>query len=120
MKMNNNFKSKGEKKIAEFLNDIGIKYEYEFPIAIRENDGKIRIWYPDFYLTEFQIVIEFFGMMNNENYKKGTEYKQKIYFKCGIDLISIYSLDKNWKNWLKDKIKDKIDKKLINFKKRKK
>ncbi|MFW5705272.1 MAG: hypothetical protein ACOCXG_05540, partial [Nanoarchaeota archaeon] len=65
---NNTYKSKGELEIAKFLDKMEIKFFYEFPISIIDENNKHRVWYPDFYLTEFQIVIEYFGMMDNENY----------------------------------------------------
>ena len=51
------YKSKGERLIASFLQENGIKFHYEYPFGIND-DGKFRIWYPDFWLPSLNIVIE--------------------------------------------------------------
>jgi len=88
------YRSQGELRIAKFLTEVGIDFEYEFPIAVKHNN-KISIWYPDFYLKEFQIVIEFFGMVGDQNYDKGTKKKKETYKQCGIEYIGIYPKESN-------------------------
>ena len=98
---NSKYHSKGEYQIAHFLKDMQIEFEYEFPIAIIDDDGKVKIWYPDFYLKEYQIVIEYFGMYNyNEAYKENAEYKKKIFKQCGIQFVPVYELDRNWQEYI--------------------
>ena len=128
------YKSKGEYQIAKFLDSLGIEFEYEFPIAVVDSD-KTKVWYPDFYLKEYQVVVEYFGMYNyNEQYKDATEHKKGVFKACGIQFVPIYHTNKNWEEYLLksilthqeikakkmkgilDKYKDK-DKKLANFKK---
>ena len=60
-------KSWGEIQISRFLrrNDVG--YYYEHPMAVID-DGGTRIWYPDFYLYEYGMIIEYFGMNGNGQY----------------------------------------------------
>jgi hypothetical protein len=61
-----NLKSKGEEAIAEVLKKYNIDFVYEYPLLIKEQkegDGeKLRIWYPDFWLPKYSIIIEYFGM----------------------------------------------------------
>ena len=111
-------KSKGERAIAEVLEKYNIPYEYEYPILIKDiHDGdteKMRIWYPDFWLPEYSIIIEFFGM-NKNDYKKGVELNKKIYKQLHFDLIPVYqkTLEKDLKSYLLIQIS-----KLINDKRR--
>lgn len=94
------FQSQGEYEIAKFLDEMDIEYEYEFPIAVVD-DGKTKIWYPDFYLTKFQIVVDYFGMYNyNESYRQSVEHKKKIFQECGIQFVPIYELNKGWREYL--------------------
>jgi len=95
-----NYKSKGEYEIAKFLNKYNIEFEYEFPITVVEN-GKTKIWYPDFYLKEYQTVIEYFGMYNyNETYKLNANFKKKTFQDCGIQFIAVYELRDKWEDYI--------------------
>lgn len=93
------YHSKGEYEIAKFLHEMNIDFEYEFPLAVVDG-GRVKIWYPDFYLKEYQIVIEYFGMYNyNEGYRESTEHKKSVFKECGIQFLPIYQLNKNWKEY---------------------
>ena len=68
-----------------------------------DDDKKIRIWYPDFWLPQLNIVIEYFGMVNEDaQYRELVKKKETLYQKLDIDFIG---LDKNMvqmhKNWEK-------------------
>ena len=83
------FKSKGERNIAYLLDFNSIKYIYEPPVLVNLDDGKSRIWYPDFFLPEFQNYIEYFGLVDQKEYAKGAAFKMDIYRKMGMDVIPI-------------------------------
>lgn len=107
----NGFQSKGENEIATFLSEIGIDYSYEFPIAVVDN-GKVKVWYPDFYLKDYQVVIEYFGMYeHNENYRENAKHKKKIFQECGIWYVPIYKFSKNWKMYVLNNIMSHLEKK---------
>ena len=94
------YKSTGEYEIAKFLTSLDIEFEYEFPIAIVDSK-KPKLWYPDFYLKEYQVVIEYFGMYNyNKVYKNNAEHKKEVYKQCGIQFVAIYHISKNWQEYL--------------------
>ena len=76
--IDDNFKSKGEIKIADFLDETGIKYLYEQGILVEDYQQKQRIWYPDFYLPEFGMYIEYFGVVNDREYEKGIHKKNAV------------------------------------------
>lgn len=81
--------SDGERIIAEWLTSRSIKYRYDERIRIIEGYA-VR---PDFYLPEFDIYIEYWGM-DTLDYKIGMLKKQKIYQMTGKKLVSIYAADK--------------------------
>lgn len=65
----------GEKQIARMLKRNRIEFLYEHPIAVVDR-GKVRVWYPDFWLTDFGIAVEYAGMLNNKDYAAGVEHTQ--------------------------------------------
>jgi len=82
--------SDGERRIAEYLSRHGITYRYDERMRIIEGYA-VR---PDFYLSEFDIYIEYWGM-DTIDYKIGMLKKLKLYQQQGKRLISIYREDKH-------------------------
>lgn len=80
--------SKGEKIISEYLSSNSIAFRYDERIRIIEGMA-IR---PDFYLPEFDIYIEYWGM-DTLDYKIGMLKKQQLYQQEGKKLISLYFSD---------------------------
>ena len=81
--------SEGERRIAELLSRRGITYRYDERMRIIEGYA-IR---PDFYLPEFDVYIEYWGM-DTIDYKIGMLKKLKLYQQEGKKLISLYREDK--------------------------
>ena len=63
-------RSEGERLISEFLAREKIHFVHEYPIAVRDEQNQIRIWYPDFFLPGLNIVIEYLGMKGKAEYEK--------------------------------------------------
>lgn len=81
--------SDGERLICEILSAEGIRYRYDERFRILDGYA-IR---PDFYLPEFDIYIEYWGM-DTADYKIGMLKKQKLYQQQGKRLVSLYPADK--------------------------
>jgi hypothetical protein len=81
--------SDGERRIAEWLTLHRIAYRYDDRLRIVEG-RQIR---PDFYLPEYDLYIEYWGM-DTLDYKIGMLIKQQMYQHAGKRLISIYPQDK--------------------------
>lgn len=81
--------SDGERMLAEFLSRHGITYRYDERMRIVEGYA-VR---PDFYLPEFDLYIEYWGM-DTTDYKIGMLKKLKLYQQEGKKLISIRREDK--------------------------
>ena len=66
----------------------------------------------DFYLPEFGMYVEYFGIVNNPEYDKGIRVKRNVYSKMGMDVIEIYPqmFARNWKEYLINKIEDRVQK----------
>lgn len=95
-------RSRAEQRIAEYSEQNKICYEYE-----REIESGIWIFTekvsrPDFYLTDYDVYVEYWGMLDVDDERKRAEYvrtmkyKMARYHDLGIKFISIYP--KNMKN----------------------
>ncbi len=125
-------KSFEELKIANFLFRNGIEYkyekEYEHNSKIKEagNSKGKRAYQPDFYLPEYSIYIEHFGIdregnvpkfFNGEGYKsateiytEGMEWKRQTHKKYGTTLVETYSYQNAEENLLNN-----LRKKLVGL-----
>lgn len=81
--------SDGERLICEALDAAGIRYRYDERFRILDGYA-IR---PDFYLPEFDVYVEYWGM-ETADYKIGMLKKQQLYQQQGKRLISLYPADK--------------------------
>jgi hypothetical protein len=81
--------SDGERLICEVLAAEDIRYRYDERFRIL-NGYAIR---PDFYLPEFDVYVEYWGM-DTTDYKIGMLKKQQLYQQQGKRLISLYPADK--------------------------
>ncbi len=105
-------KSVEELMIANFLFLNGVAYEYERPydheIPTELADEGRRAYQPDFYLADYDIWLEHFGvdergrvpwmktLVEEQSYIDGMEWKRQVHAACGTKLIESYS----W--WNKD------------------
>jgi len=81
--------SDGERIISDYLHSRCISFRYDERIRLIEGYA-IR---PDFYLPEYDVYIEYWGM-DTLDYKIGMMKKQKLYQMEGKKLISLYFKDK--------------------------
>ncbi|MDY6838828.1 MAG: hypothetical protein SWH78_12735 [Thermodesulfobacteriota bacterium] len=115
-KLWNNYKSDGERRIGTYLQDRGIDFTYERPVLVVDS-GKQRIWYPDFSLNDYHILIEYLGMNGNEKNARLNEYKRIVYRENKYDLIEIYPSDFNrdWKRIIDRGIYVTLEGRLKNY-----
>ena len=92
--------SRGERRIADWLAERGVAFRYDERMRIVEGYA-IR---PDFYLPEFDLYIEYWGM-DTTDYKIGMLKKKKLYQQQGKRLVSIERDDTpNLEEVLEDKL----------------
>jgi hypothetical protein len=120
------YKSHGEKAIAEILTKYNIDFVYEYPLLINEqkegDSEKLRIWYPDFWLPKYSIIIEYWGMTGVPSYDQGKKAKLNAYKKLDLDCISVKrsTIAKNLRSYLLINIKRQINDKVRHFENRNK
>ena len=103
----NPFKSEGEKRVAATLEKYGIRYEYDRPVWV-DDGSKVRRLRPDFYLPDFNLFIEYYGRVGNQDYDKRTEAKQRAYAASNYHVIPVYpwTLLENWPDHLLRELKN--------------
>ena len=72
-------RSWGEARVADWLHDRGIRYEYEPLVAGRR---------PDFLLPELGVVIEYSGV-EREDYARRHAERMRVYRERGIPVVAL-------------------------------
>ena len=104
-------KSYGEMDIANFLFQKGIEYQYEAEYPVDTRTSEYGQYYPDFYLPDYDIYIEHFGinrqgevpewfsgrngLSGTEAYRQSMDWKRKLHKKNRTVLIECYSYEKS-------------------------
>lgn len=95
-------KSYQELLIANFFTLNGIRYLYEEPYEIKTYTTERRQYKPDFYLPDYGIYIEHFGIdrkgntasyIDREKYLDGMEWKRELHNKNQTTLIETFSYE---------------------------
>lgn len=84
-------KSYGEMDIANFLLQNDIRYIYEFPYKVDTRNNEYGQYTPDFYLPDYDIYIEYFGINKNgevPSYFSGSH---------GMSATEAYQASMTWK-----------------------
>lgn len=103
-------KSYGEMDIANFLTQNGVRYIYERPYEVDTRTEKYGQYHPDFYLPEYKIYIEYFGINRKgevpayfkaedgksatENYRASMEWKRQLHKAHQTTMIECYAYEK--------------------------
>jgi hypothetical protein len=96
---NVNVKSYSEKRLADYFTQNNIKYIYEPDMGYLYLE-------PDFYLPEFNVYVEFWGLLDADDsytrykYEASMRRKMAIYHKKNIKFISIYPKNLDNLDWI--------------------
>ncbi|TKB07461.1 UvrD-helicase domain-containing protein [Desulforhopalus sp. IMCC35007] len=116
-------KSFEEVVIADFLFVNGIKYIYEHPYKIDTATADKTQYQPDFYLPEYDIYIEHFGIgrdgstppfVSQFEYTQGIEWKRGLHNKHETILVETYSYEMK-EGTLTDLLHSKLEKRGVKF-----
>ena len=116
-------KSYGEMDIANFLSENRIQYIYESPYKNDTRTSEYGQYHPDFYLPEYDVYIEYFGINKNgevpsyfkgvngmtptETYQASMKWKRETHESFGTVLIECYAHEK-FDGILIEKLKEKL------------
>lgn len=103
-------KSYGEMDIANFLFQNRITYVYEKPYPVNTSTTEFGHYYPDFYLPDYDLYIEYFGVDRNhevpayftakpgqtpsQTYQAGIEWKRQLHKEHNTVMIELYAYEK--------------------------
>ena len=108
--------SVGEKQIARMLSRYSVRFFYEYPVAVIDR-GKVRVWYPDFWLPDFGVAIEYNGVVHDKDYAEGVEHKKAVY--GGLGLACVYvgadDLQGSWPKAILGQIRNALVERLARF-----
>lgn len=127
-------KSLEEVQIANYLFLNSINYKYEEPYEHKTSDNKYAQYKPDFYLPDYDIYIEHFGLIDRNNnvphwfstsnsnsakekYNNDIAWKREIHSSFETTLIETFSYE-NKEGVLLEKLKEKLENNGVVFKQR--
>jgi hypothetical protein len=89
--------TRAEREVADVLKDLGIRWSYEHPVFVWDENNRPRVWAPDFYLVHFGIYIEVCGS-NQFDYT----YRKEIFENNGhrVIFLHLYKDKHKWGNHL--------------------
>jgi hypothetical protein len=110
------FRSWGETQIGRMLDHYAIPYFYEHPVAVIDC-GKTRIWYPDFQLRDYGILIEYCGLLLDPHYAAGMARKEAVYRENGLAALMLTPdvFRGDWPGKILDRIEGVVSDRLIAF-----
>lgn len=116
-------KSYGELDIANYLTQNGIVYVYEQAYPIDTRTSSFGQYHPDFYLPDFNLYIEYFGinrqgdvpsyfsgkngMSATQVYQEGIKWKRALHQQNGTRMIEVYAYEK-----LEEQLLTKLEERL--------
>lgn len=118
-------KSYGEMDIANFLWQNQVVFEYERPYHFSTATEEFRQYQPDFYLPEYDVYIEYFGINRqgrvsdaflgkngktaSQLYSEGMRWKRRIHKEHNTKLVECFAYEK-----FEDTLLDELSKRLVN------
>lgn len=91
--------SEGELAVCNYVNNLGLWWQYEQPVFVYDEKDRPRVWCPDFFVPQLGIYIEVMG------YDKGRyDYRRDIYQRNQISIIFINPRSNGWRDELKSQM----------------
>jgi len=99
-------RSIAERRIADYFEKNNIKYVYEQEVKGRFLFFDYKISSPDFYLPDYDVYVEYWGLVNADDswtraqYVRNMKRKMAIYYQNKIKFISIYPANLENLDWI--------------------
>lgn len=120
---NETVKSYGEMEIANFLAQNNVSYIYEHPYKMDTRTGEYGQYMPDFYLPDYDIYIEYFGinksgevpsyfrgshgMTASQAYQSSMDWKRRTHRENGTIMVECFAYER-MEGTLLDNLKQKL------------
>lgn len=99
-------RSKTEKRIAEYFTRNNIEYVYEKTLRSKGWFNSKKISNPDFYLPEYDVYVEYWGLVDapdkkvKNRYVREMKWKMKQYYENDVKFVSIYPSNLRNLDWI--------------------
>jgi hypothetical protein len=99
-------RSRAEQRIADYFAAHNIRYVYEQELKTKSLFFDYRISTPDFYLPDYNVYVEYWGLVDaddratRERYVRSMKRKMAIYHRHNIKFISIYPSNLENLDWI--------------------
>jgi len=92
-----------EREVSEYLKNAKLRWAFQFPVFIYDEEDRERLWTPDFYIPKLGLFIEVCGSKEFDY-----EYRKEIYEKNGIPVVFLhyYKRPEKWKSFLAKRVKE--------------
>ena len=103
---------RSKKQLADFLNEMGLRWVHQFPVVVYDKQKILQVYSPDFYIPKLRMFIECCGSQDFDY-----EYRGDIYDINGIRVIFVH-VDKDetkWKRYLFNRIREIEDQKYTEI-----
>jgi len=90
-----------EKQVADYLEELGFWWVFEFPVFIHDEKKRPRVWTPDFYLPKLGMYIEVCGSQDFDYSYRERTYGDNGYY---VIFVHLYKEQREWKNYLVKRI----------------
>ena len=110
------YRSNAETQIARLFERSNICFNYEYPLAIVDQ-GLTRIWYPDFTLPAYGMIVEYFGRLSDPSYVERVNHKVDVYKRTGIEglYLTEESFKGDWPKHVLDQIESILSQRMDRF-----
>lgn len=110
------YRSWGEAQIGRMLTRYHVPFLYEHPVAVVDR-GMTRVWYPDYQLCGYGMLIEYCGRAEDPAYAAAMARKETVYRANGLTALMLTpeDLHGDWPNRILGRIEGVLDRRLTSF-----
>ena len=101
-----------ERRVADFLKKMNIEWIYEQPVFVWDDNGRPRVWAPDFFLSQFGVYVEVCGSKDFSY-----DYRKKVFSKNGycVIFLHVFKQEEKWKYHFKKALHFFLTKRITDF-----
>jgi hypothetical protein len=92
-----------EREVSEYLKKAELRWAFQFPVFVYDEEDRERLWTPDFYIPKLGLFIEVCGSKEFDY-----EYRKEIYEKNGIPVVFLhyYKRPEKWRFFLAKRVRE--------------
>jgi hypothetical protein len=101
-----------EREVSRFFQDLGVWWVYEYPMFLRDESDRPRVWAPDFFLPDLGFYFEVCGSKEFDY-----DYRRKIYELNNRDVVflHLYEDEEKWKHFFVQRAREIHEKRNVKI-----